>query len=379
MNERTSLAVDLRGFFFSIEDIRFFFLPSSELFHSIFSFFSHRDQRYFFCFCSLLLVFSKFSLMILRYSRRLLCSTVRPIFVANGAVAYKLNIAAKKLPLAQTQTPAAGAPGTAVLELTYPTSSTSSAKPQTKAHSNPQMLMVYFPATGQRAAVFPEGSIVGFGFADDLELEIVRRVMHPFEESKDPLMVPETPVSISSQRYCVASDASAAPSFAVDAASGALLLPSDSANILAPCAMCLVELVQLRALGTLLAPVARDTSRWRNSVIGSGKLPFSLKQARKRKAQVMRIGSRQMKIASVRHQVFWDSHHAESRQAFTLACEHFELATAHSELRERVDAVAQTLVYLSEEAHADTNHRLEWVIIVLISLEVVISLLTHRD
>ena len=92
----------------------------------------------------------------------------------------------------------------------------------------------------------------------------------------------------------------------------------------------------------------------------------------------MRIRSRQMKLSTSRSQVFWDSHHAESRQAFTLVCEHFEIATAHTELKERVDAVAQTLVYLSEEAHADTHHRLEWVIIVLISMEVVISLVNHH-
>ena len=363
--------------------------------------------------------------MFLKCTRRLLLSRapsspsthLRPILVSNGSVAYKLDMAAKKLPLAsssstvppipQPSAQAASMPltssnrsntatsGVALLELTYPVT----AKNQSKAHANPQMLMVHFPLSGQRAAIFPEGSIVGFGFTSDGELDAVRRLMQPFEEPKDPMLVPDIPVVISSQRYTThedlvrhnkpnrskveaemdEADARDAPGFAVDPASGALVLPREAAQTLAPCALCLVELVQLRALGTLLAPVAGDTSSWRNAVIATGKLPFSLKQARKRKAQVMRIASRQMKIASGRHQVFWDSHASDARLAFTAASEHYELSTAHSELKERVDAVAQTLVYLSEEAHADTNHRLEWVIIVLISLEVVISVLTHRD
>lgn len=333
---------------------------------------------------------------------------VRPIFVANGSVGYELGLAARQLPLFTSSPPSVAYPtmdsgamasvsGVAssssratgaslsrdvVLELTYP--STGGSKPQTKAHANPQVLMLHFPATAQRAAVFPEGSIVGFGFRSDQELDKVRAVMQPYEEARDPLLVPDKTVTISSQSFTVAapqddSSYATSPAFSIDPLSGALLLASFSASVLLPCAMCLVELVQIRALGTLLEPVAHDTSRWRNAVMAKGTLPFSLKQARKRKAQVLRISSRQMKLASKRHQLFWDSHHAELRQAFTLACEHYELTTAHSELRERVDAVAQTLVYLSEEAHADTNHRLEWVIILLISLEVVISVKIHRD
>jgi len=156
-----------------------------------------------------------------------------------------------------------------------------------------------------------------------------------------------------------------------------IVLAAPSAVEMMPFAFCLSEAIHLRALNQLLVPMTSLAISWKKKIEASGTLPMTLKDARKAKALVLRIASRHSKLGLTRHRVFWESHHAVSRAIFQDACTHFEIYTLHDELKERLDSVANTLAYLCDEAHQDTNHHLEYVIIALIVLEVVLSIQNH--
>lgn len=157
----------------------------------------------------------------------------------------------------------------------------------------------------------------------------------------------------------------------------AIILRSATPAEMLPFAFCLSELCQLRALNGLLLPIADEVGRWKAHLVEAGTLPMRLQDARKRKAEVMRMASRQGKMATARHKLFWEGAHARSRSVLQNACEHYDVPALHEEIKAKTDAVTRTLGYLCEEGHADTNHHLEWIVIALIFVEVLISLQEH--
>jgi hypothetical protein len=148
-----------------------------------------------------------------------------------------------------------------------------------------------------------------------------------------------------------------------------LVLSSPVAAQILPFAFCLAEWLHLKTLERLLIPIAEKAAVWKEGMSSKGKPQMPLAAARKAKAQVLRISSRHGKLGLTRHRLFWESHLATSRGVFHHACSHFEVFTLHDSLKEQLDSLAKTLSYICDEAHEDTNHRLEWIIIALITFE----------
>ncbi|CUE89325.1 Hypothetical protein, putative [Bodo saltans] len=149
-----------------------------------------------------------------------------------------------------------------------------------------------------------------------------------------------------------------------------LVLSKPTSSQMLPFAFCLAERLHLKMLEKLLVPVANQATAWKLQMTKAGKPKgVSLHAARKAKAQVLRISARHGKLGLTRHRLFWESHLSTSRGVFHHACSHFEVFTMHDTLRDQLDSLAKTLSYVCDEAHADTNHRLEWIIIALITFE----------
>jgi len=225
-----------------------------------------------------------------------------------------------------------------------------------------------------RVAAFHDGSIVTFGSDKDEDFALVRQRLSDYAEPRDPAMVPPRGVRIDTQ-VTVNPDASVAADEDEETDELELLeVASVDFDSLLPLSFCILELLQLKAINALVLPVAKNASRWQERVMGTGRLPMSLKEARVMKALVLRLTSMESRLAMQRQALFREGGLSSQREQLNSACDFFELSVVREEVRERLDVVHRTLAYLSEEAHADTNHHLEIVIIVLICMHVALAL-----
>lgn len=234
----------------------------------------------------------------------------------------------------------------------------------------------------KQVAIFSDGSVVGFG-VDETWLKQFRSELKIFEVPKDPMIRGPDDVFVAAKFTTFDGLAKLGyeppdgvdESYIDDGDIGAIVLRADHHMQKLPFAFCLVELVRLKAVNCMLQPIAGKVADWQKHIKTHGTLPGNCQEARVAKAQVMRMMSHQSKLGSARHRVMWDESHSSSRQVFHAACEHYELQSVDSELKERLAALAESLKYLSEQAHKDTDLKLEYVIIVLIAGEIVLHLL----
>lgn len=255
-------------------------------------------------------------------------------------------------------------------------------------------VVVVLDEEDNQIGVFPDGSLVAFG-VEDSELEELRKTLRFCSVPRDPMVAQQKEVHSIIFRYLTRDMVPQLgfelptraegegdeegelllPSFVDDGKLSAIIIESDQPQHKLPFMFCLAEMVQLKALEGLVTPVAGNVSNWQEHVKRTGKLPMTMTEARKLRARLLRLTSHLSKISAARHRIFWESESTLLRQTFRATFDHLELSVLHDQLRERLDVVGQSLGYLCEEAHAETNHHLEIVIIVLIVVEVLVALL----
>lgn len=236
--------------------------------------------------------------------------------------------------------------------------------------------------------VFTDGSIVAFGLTE-LDTAALREMLSFCAVQRDPMVAVHKEVTVTF-RYLTRdmvpqlgfqlpeddpdADGPTLPSFVDDGPLSAIVVESEVPQHKLPFMFCLAEMVQLKALESLVAPVAVNVSIWQEHVKATGGLPMSQTEARKLRARLLRLTSHLSKISAARNQIFWESECSVHRSIFRATFDHFELASLNDQLRERLESVGKSLGYLCEEVHANTHHRLEIVVIALIVVQVLIAL-----
>eukprot|EP00758_Cryptobia_borreli_P009051 Tbor_TRINITY_DN5442_c1_g15::TRINITY_DN5442_c1_g15_i1::g.25139::m.25139 len=157
----------------------------------------------------------------------------------------------------------------------------------------------------------------------------------------------------------------------------AVVLSGNNPDALLPFIFCFYELLHLKALNALLLPIHKKVVAWQRHIIKKGTLPMTLKDARVLKARLSRLSSCQAKMATDRHKILWQEQHAQSRMLFLAATEYFEVAAVNDEFRGRADGLQESLAYLCDQAHQEKDYHLEYIIIVLIMVEVYLAYSTH--
>ena len=247
----------------------------------------------------------------------------------------------------------------------------------------PEEVVLLEALPSKHVGLFKDGSIVAFDMSLD-EISALRLSLKQCELPKEEALIAPRRVTRERQ-YTLLEEL---PSMGYEAPEGvglgyidegelnAVVLSSNDPTLKLPYIYCLGELIQIEALNATLTPIAQRVGEWQEHVKRTGHLPCSLKQARIARAQLHRLQSKQTTIEN-RQQIFWDGQYNHLRSLYNDAYDIYEVPHLNAALNARVEVVADSVSYLSEETHAETNHRLEWVIIILIFMELMNAILTH--
>jgi uncharacterized Rmd1/YagE family protein len=294
------------------------------------------------------------------------------------ACKYKVN-------LAQLVTLVEGGTVPYSLALVYPRS-----RPATKTSAygrvNVPIEVVVLRDTRQgEVAVFSDGTYVAFGMSSS-DIARFAYETQPCRTEVDDVAWAGHTETVFRRRYTTMADlsplgfevpADTTTSYIDEGTLDAIVLRDASLESKLPFMYCLSRRVQLDAVHTALRPVVDDVRRWRRAMAENGSLPVEIKDCRVRKGRVMRLAAAQTRI-SARPRLFTDGDFTQLRHMYGMASYYFEIHERSDILRARIENTAEGLKYLGSEASERTNHRLEWVIIVLIASEIAIHLIpTH--
>ena len=234
-------------------------------------------------------------------------------------------------------------------------------------------------------AVFGDGTVVSFG-ATASELSQLNSDLESCRADRDDVAWSGQPDCIHRRRYTVMADlaelgfeapSDVTTSYIDEGALDAVVLLDESLESKLPFMFVLSRRVQIDALKQALQPVMEAVRTWRREVGANGSLPVEIRQARMRHARVMRLAAAQVRIGS-RPRIFTDGDFVHLRHMYGMCTYYFELTERNDALRARIDTTVASLKYLGDEAKARTDHRLEWVIIALLVVEILIHLVPHR-
>ena len=155
-----------------------------------------------------------------------------------------------------------------------------------------------------------------------------------------------------------------------------LLARNDPLTVL-PFMFGMQEVVLLRGYNALVLPIRARVADWQHKVSRTGALPMSLKDARVLKASLLRISSRQAKMANTRQKILWEERYVQARQHFLATSDHFEVGAVSEELKNRNEVLQSSVAYLCDQAHQEKDYYLEYIIILLIMVEVYLAMESH--
>ena len=143
-----------------------------------------------------------------------------------------------------------------------------------------------------------------------------------------------------------------------------------------PFSYALAQSVKLDVLDASIAPVASSVKSWQQQLAATGKIACDVKSLRQSKTRLLSLAE----VLNFKHnttttpKLFWVGEMQVHRQVYRDACDHLEIEERGSLLRNKIEAVDESLSYLHDEVHAATMELLTWVIIILIATELVVAL-----
>ncbi len=243
-------------------------------------------------------------------------------------------------------------------------------------------MLLLEPQPQKHLALFPDGTIVAF----DMSSDEVRNFRESIQECTIQKEEAFQATRVVREGLFTVFDALPAlgfenpegvnQSYVDEGELNAIVLKSDDPVEKLPFIQCLGELIQIDSIAASLKPIAEKVQTWQDKVKVTGHLPCSLTETRMVRARLHRLESRQAKIDS-RQQIFWTGEFNHLRTVYNEVYDYYEVQHRNHLLKSQMEAVAASLGYLSEETHAETNHRLEWVVIILIFLSLMSAILTH--
>lgn len=158
-----------------------------------------------------------------------------------------------------------------------------------------------------------------------------------------------------------------------------IVLANDDPEHKVPFSSALALSVKLDLVDVSIRPVALKVKKWQAQVGEKGDVQCSLKNLRKAKTELLSVFA----DLNFRHGVhttpklFWAGEFQRFRPAYKELCEHLEVEERLELLDNKMETLDESLTYLHDEVHANSNEHLTLVIIYLIVIEIVVALDIH--
>ena len=154
-----------------------------------------------------------------------------------------------------------------------------------------------------------------------------------------------------------------------------IVLASSAAKYKIPFSYALAQSVKLDAYRREVDPISQQVKRWQQHLARSGTLLCTLPALRMVKSKLLSLVEflNFTQYVQTTPRIFWTGEYQLLRSVYRDACVHLEIEDRGASLKQMLDAVDESLSYLHDEVHANTNEFLTLVIIVLIALELSVA------
>ncbi len=156
-----------------------------------------------------------------------------------------------------------------------------------------------------------------------------------------------------------------------------IVLENEEPSLKLPFMYCMVYSLRLAALSYMLNPIEREARRWIEYVDRTQSIPSATQETASLRALLKAleaIHNKGLIGGGSRPPIFWFREYAALYEVYANAAVKLQLEDRYHMLSARMHFINETLEYLGDEMHEDVTHRLEYVIILLVGLEVALSI-----
>jgi uncharacterized Rmd1/YagE family protein len=154
-----------------------------------------------------------------------------------------------------------------------------------------------------------------------------------------------------------------------------IVLASPAAKYKIPFSYALAQSVKVDAYRREVDPISQQVKRWQQHLAKTGKLLCTLPSLRMVKSKLLSLVEllNFAQYVQTTPKIFWSGEYQLLRSVYRDACVHLEIEDRGAALKQMLEAVDESLSYLHDEVHANTNEFLTLVIIVLIAMELSVA------
>jgi len=228
--------------------------------------------------------------------------------------------------------------------------------------------------------LFREGAHIGWG-ASTHDMSAAETFTHAGAQTDKTMVSPEPKVEVmmyQNHAEYISQGGTRSQSSFVDTETDTLVLENDNVMTKIPFSFAIAQSALIDAATATIEPVARLIRQWSTDVSIDGKLRFNIRDLRQKKAQMMLVSTDTIGGKALDKPVFfWYASTGEMRSleaVYTEVQDHLEIERRKWFLQERLQHMQSTMEFLREEHHTALSHRLEWIIIFLITVEVFFAL-----
>lgn len=154
-----------------------------------------------------------------------------------------------------------------------------------------------------------------------------------------------------------------------------IVLAGPAAKYKIPFSYALAQSVKVDAYRREVDPISQEVKRWQQHLAKTGKLLCTLPSLRMVKSKLLSLVEllNFAQYVQTTPKIFWSGEHQLLRPVYRDACVHLEIEARGAALKQMLDSVDESLSYLHDEVHANTNEFLTLVIIFLIAMELSVA------